>query len=93
MEDAAFYRKAFTVTGQNGFEDSFTDAVQHLLLENAALTPAAGYAGLLSGKNGGALQRHLPRVHGEALAGKPRAASVDELVDAYLYLVSHSAWM
>ena len=23
----------------------------------------------------------------------PRTASVDELVDAYLYLVSHSAWM
>ena len=41
VEDAAFYRKAFTVTGQNGFEDSFTDAVQRLLLENAALTPAA----------------------------------------------------
>ena len=31
VEDAAFYRKAFTVTGQNGFEDSFTDAVQRLL--------------------------------------------------------------
>lgn len=93
VEDAAFYRKAFTVTGQNGFEDSFTDAVQHLLLENAALTPAAGYAGLLSEKTVARFSAICLVSTVKHWLESPRAASVDELVDAYLYLVSHSAWM
>ena len=93
VEDSAFYLKAITVTGQNGFEDSFADAVQRLLLENAALAPAAGHAGLLSEKT-------VARFNAICLIStvrhwleSSRAASVDELVDAYLYLVSHSAWM
>ena len=93
VEDAAFYRKAFTVTGQNGFEDSFTDAVQRLLLENAALTPAAGYAGLLSEKTVARFSAICLVSTVKHWLESPRTASVDELVDAYLYLVSHSAWM
>lgn len=93
VEDAAFYRKAFTVTGQNGFEDSFTDAVQRLLLENAALTPAAGHAGLLSEKTVARFSAICLVSTVKHWLESPRTASVDELVDAYLYLVSHSAWM
>ena len=93
VEESAFYRKAFTVTGQNGFEDSFADAVQRLLLENAALAPAAGHTGLLSEKT-------VARFNAICLVStvkhwleSGRASGVDELVDAYLYLVSHSVWM
>ena len=93
VEDSAFYRKAFTVTGQNGFEDSFADAVQRLLLENAELAPNAGPAGLLSEKT-------VARYNAICLVStvkhwleSGRAANVDELVNAYLYLVSHSVWM
>ena len=93
VEDTAFYRKAFTVTGQNGFEDSFTDAVQRLLLENAALTPAAGHAGLLSEKTVARFSAICLVSTVKHWLESPRTASVDELVDAYLYLVSHSAWM
>ena len=81
VEDAAFYRKAFT------------DAVQRLLLENAALTPAAGYAGLLSEKTVARFSAICLVSTVKHWLESPRAASVDELVDAYLYLVSHSAWM
>lgn len=93
VEDAAFYRKAFTVTGQNGFEDSFTDAMQRLLLENAALAPAAGYAGLLSEKTVARFSAICLVSTVKHWLESPRTAIVDELVDAYLYLVSHSAWM
>lgn len=92
MEDAPFYRKAFTVTGQNGFEDSFADAVQRLLLENTALAPAASHNGLLSEKT-------VVRYNAICLVStvkhwleSARTATVDELVEAYLYLVSHSVW-
>ena len=93
MEDRAFYRKAFAVTGQNGFEDSFADAVQRLLLENTGLMPSAGHTGLLSGKT-------VARFNAVCLVSTVKhwldsahTASVDELVDAYLYLVSHSTWI
>ena len=72
-----------TVTGQNGFEDSFTDAVQRLLLENAALTPAAGYAGLLSEKTVARFSAICLVSTVKHWLESPRTASVDELVDAY----------
>ena len=71
----------------------FTDAVQRLLLENAALTPAAGYAGLLSEKTVARFSAICLVSTVKHWLESPRTASVDELVDAYLYLVSHSAWM
>lgn len=78
MEDRAFYRKAFAVTGQNGFEDSFA---------------GAGHTGLLSEKT-------VARFNAICLVSTVKnwldsahTASVDELVDAYLYLVSHSTWI
>ena len=93
MEDRAFYREAFAVPGQDGFEDSFADAVQRLLLENTGLTPGAGHTGLLSEKT-------VARFNAICLVSTVKnwldsahTAGVDELVDAYLYLVSHSTWI
>lgn len=93
VEDSTFYRKAFTVTGQNGFEDSFTDAVQRLLLENAGNALPQGPDALLSEKT-------VARYNAVCFVStvkhwleSGRAASADELVNAYLYLVSHSVWM
>lgn len=84
VEDSAFYRKAFTVTGQNGFEDSFADAVQRLLLENAVLAPAVGHAELLSDKT-------VARFNAICLVStvkhwleSSRAASVDEIGRAHV---------
>ena len=92
VEDAAFYRKAFTVTGQNGFEDSFVDAVQKLLMNNLPLETAGGQAALLSA-------RTIARFDAVCLVStvknwleSGRESTVDELIEAYLYLVSHSVW-
>ena len=92
VDDAAFYRKAFAVTGQNGFEESFVDAVQKLLMNNLPLTPASSHAQLLSA-------RTIARFNAVCLVStvkhwleSGRVSSVDELIDAYLYLISHSVW-
>ena len=60
---------------------------------NAALAPAAGHAGLLSEKTVARFSAICLVSTVKHWLESPRTASVDELVDAYLYLVSHSAWM
>ena len=93
IEDAAFYRKAFAVTGQNGFEDSFVDAVQRLFLDNLTLTAKTRQTDLLSA-------RTIARFNAVCLVSTVKSwlesggqvTNVDELVDAYFYLVSHSVW-
>ena len=54
---------------------------------------AAGHAGLLSEKTVARFSAICLVSTVKHWLESPRTASVDELVDAYLYLVSHSAWM
>ena len=77
----------------DGCIDFSADADEAALLENAALTPAAGHAGLLSEKTVARFSAICLVSTVKHWLESPRTASVDELVDAYLYLVSHSAWM
>lgn len=91
-ENAAFYRKAFSVTGQNGFEEAFVARMRDLFLRSVALPSPAGHAELLS-------DRIVAAFHAVCFVSVVKTwleggenSSVEELTDAYLYLISHSVW-
>lgn len=92
MDSAPFYRRAFAVTGQNGFEESFIAGMRELFLRCAPLAAPAGHAELLT-------PRIVASFHAVCFVSvvknwleSGRSYSVDELTDAYLYLISHSVW-
>ena len=92
MDNAAFYRKAFTVTGQNGFEESFTARMRDLLLRARDIRPVQGQTELLTG-------RIIASFHAVCFVSAVKSwletgknVTVEELTEAYLYLVNHSVW-
>ncbi len=92
MDNAAFYRKAFTVTGQNGFEESFTARMRDLFLRARDIRPVRGQTELLTG-------RIIASFHAVCFVSAVKSwletgknVTVEELTEAYLYLVNHSVW-
>ncbi|MBQ3277387.1 MAG: TetR/AcrR family transcriptional regulator C-terminal domain-containing protein [Oscillospiraceae bacterium] len=91
-EDAAFYRKAFAVTGQNGFEEAFTARMRDMLLRARGDGAAPERDELVSERIVAGFNAvcFVSVVKNWLDAGVE--SSVEELIDAYLYLVTHSVW-
>ena len=89
-DNALFYRRAFTVNGQNGFEGSFILRMRELLLRSVPIS--GGVSELLPPSD-------VAHFHAVCFVSVVRSwlesgksISPEELTDAYLYLVTHSVW-
>lgn len=91
-EDAAFYRRAFLVTGQNGFEEAFIRRLRETFLsclsaEDKARLPEPLTPEFYAHYNAVCL---VSMVRGWIESGQ--TLSPKQLADAYYYLSDHSLW-
>ena len=91
-ENRDFYRKAFAVTGQNGFEEAFVAGMRDLFLENLPMEPPPEQAKLLPA-------RTTALFHAVCFVSAVKTwleggvqVSADELTEAYSALAGQRIW-